>query len=814
MASKFDIGTGFVSVVLSAEGIKQQAEDQIGDPLKQGVESKGDEAQKGFFENFKSGGAKAAGVAGVALGALLTKGFMDSVNAEAGTDNLTAQLGIKNPEYASSLGKIAGATYANNFGENLGAVNEAVKRVIQNGLIPEDAADADIQRITEKALTLSDVFGQDLSKSTKAVAQLIKTGLVKDADEGFDIITRGIQQGTDVSDDFLDTLNEYPIQFQKLGLDAATATGILSQGMKAGARDSDIVADSLKEFSIRAIDGSKLTGEGFAALGLDAAAMSAKIAAGGSSAAEGLDQTLDALRNIEDPVARNAAAVALFGTQAEDLGAALFELDPSNATQALGDFEGAAAGAAAVVGDNTQAKLETFKRKIETAFSGVAGSLGPILSAAPALAGVVTIAGGMGPVFSAAGSAAKLLGSGILSLAKGTASLAVSAAKAVASTVAQTAAWVAQKAVTLAVSAVTKAYTAIQAALNLVMSLNPIGLVVIAIGALIAAFILAYQHIEPFRAIVDTVFQALAGGVKWVIDFVAENWPKILAILTGPIGIAVLLISKNWDTIKEGVSAFIGAVGDLINGFVDIFVRLPLRILGAIVSFGTLLVDKGSDLIRGLVTGYLNIWVSVASFFGDLGGKILGFIGNLGSTLFSKGQEIINGLVNGINNVIAFGFSAIRNLGTTILNSVGDLGSTLYNAGKNVIQGFINGIKDAIGGVKNVLGGLTSSLTSWKGPPSKDKRILISSGEYVIEGFIEGLKSRFPDVQSALGGLTNSLSVGGNLGSLGVSTLASVQPSNMGGRPIVNINNQNNTNADPGEIAAATAFRLITSGAL
>jgi phage-related protein len=216
-----------------------------------------------------------------------------------------------------------------------------------------------------------------------------------------------------------------------------------------------------------------------------------------------------------------------------------------------------------------------------------------------------------------------------------------------------------------------------------------------------------------------------------------------------------------------------------------------------------------------LVTGHLNLWGTVASFFGDIGWKILGFIGNLGSTLYNKGVEIIQGFVNGINAMISFGFGAVRNLGSTILNAVGNLGSTLYWAGRDVIEGFIDGIRDAIGGVQNVLGGLTSKLTSWKGPPSKDKRILISSGEYVIEGFIAGLKSRFPDVQTALGGLTNSLSVGGNLGSLSASPINSnLVGVGRGSSPIININNQNNTNADPGEIAAATAFRLITSGAL
>lgn len=366
------IATAWVQIALSAQGIGNQLKEEL-NPLSEKADEEGKGAAKGFFSNFKEAGTALAGAAGVALGGLLTKGFLDSVNAEAGTDTLAAQLGIQNPSYAKDLGKIAGKVYVGNFGDSLPQVNEALKSVLSNGLLPEDAGNADIQRITEKALTLSQVFGGDLAGSTKAVAQLIKTGLASNADEAFDVITRGYQQGADVSGDFLDTLNEYPIQFKKLGLDAATATGILSQGMKAGARDSDIVADSLKEFSIRAVDGSKLTADGFKALGLDAGVMAERIGAGGDSAASALDETLDKLRAIPDPVARSQAAVALFGTQAEDLGDALFALDPSKAVKGLGDIGGAADKVAAQVGDNTAAKFETFKRKVEVAFQGIGG---------------------------------------------------------------------------------------------------------------------------------------------------------------------------------------------------------------------------------------------------------------------------------------------------------------------------------------------------------------------------------------------------------------------------------------------------------
>jgi hypothetical protein len=68
------------------------------------------------------------------------------------------------------------------------------------------------------------------------------------------------------------------------------------------------------------------------------------------------------------------------------------------------------------------------------------------------------------------------------------------------------------KAVTIAITtfnAIVKIATAIQAAFNLVLSLNPIGLVVLAVAALAAGFVLAYKKIEPFRDLVDSILQKI-----------------------------------------------------------------------------------------------------------------------------------------------------------------------------------------------------------------------------------------------------------------------------------------------------------------
>lgn len=60
-----------------------------------------------------------------------------------------------------------------------------------------------------------------------------------------------------------------------------------------------------------------------------------------------------------------------------------------------------------------------------------------------------------------------------------------------------------------AIAFASKAAAAAQRLWNLAMTANPIGLIVVAVGALVAGIIYAYQHSERFRAIVDAAWAAI-----------------------------------------------------------------------------------------------------------------------------------------------------------------------------------------------------------------------------------------------------------------------------------------------------------------
>lgn len=304
-----------------------------------------------------------AGVAAAGAAAALGKGFVDSLQIDAGRAKLAAQLGLTGKD-AEAAGRMAGEIYGANFGESTEQVNEALRIVRQQFQTLGNTAPGDIKKTTEAALTLSTVFGVDVAESARAAGQLVRTGLVANSKEAFDTLAKGFQSGLNASDDFIETMNEYGGQFQKLGLSGKDALNLISQGLKAGARDTDYVADAFKEFSIRAIDGTSKTVDGFESLGLSAEKTAAAIASGGPAARTATQQVLDGLRAIDDPIERERIGVELFGTKWEDLGQQVFQ-SLSLTKDSIGSTSGAIDQMTNTIGSTGSAKVEKFTRAVE-----------------------------------------------------------------------------------------------------------------------------------------------------------------------------------------------------------------------------------------------------------------------------------------------------------------------------------------------------------------------------------------------------------------------------------------------------------------
>lgn len=507
----------------------------------------------------------AAAAAGVVIAGALTAALADAMEVDNAQAKLAAQLGDE--QWAKELGKVAGHMYTEGWGESVADNMETIRAIMSSGLLAEDATSAEIEAISTKAKALADVFDQDVLATARAAGQMIRNGLAKDAAEAFDILTRGMQQTGDMAGDMMDTWSEYSTQFRKLGLTGVQAMGLMTQGLRAGARDIDTVADGLKEFAIRAADGSKASAEGFKAIGLDAEKMTKIFAKGGPDAAAALDLVLDKLRAIKDPVAREAAAIALFGTKAEDMQKALFAMDLTTATNQMGQVAGAADKMANAVGASAGAQLDSFKRKVQMALVEQLAKAVPYLTATGVW--MNKHAAIVGPLVGALGGLAAIIG---------------------------------------VIIVVTKIWAAVQMALNVAMALNPIGLLIAGIVLLVAGIALLWFKCEGFRNAITAMWEALVFGLKLYWAAVQVVWGAIADFFVG----WWHLFTGTWKKVFEALGALIGWVIDRWNGLIEFITSLPGRITAAAKNMWDGIVNSAKGAVNAVIRAWNALDISVS----------------------------------------------------------------------------------------------------------------------------------------------------------------------------------------------------------
>lgn len=265
--------------------------------------------------------------------------------------------------------------YKDNFGEDFNDIAEAMAEVNKQMTYLDDTQ---LRNATESAFTLRDVFGYEVPESVRAANSMVDAFGVS-ADTAFNLIAQGAQYGLDFSGELLDSIDEYAPQFKKLGLSAEDMFQVFASGTNAGAWNLDKIGDAVKELSIRVIDGSDTTAEGFKLLGLNADEMSKKFGQGGDAAREAFQETIAALKSMEDPLAQNTAGVDLFGTMWEDLGADVVTNltdinDGLDATyDAMGELQ-------KVKYNDLGSMFEGLKRNVELLLLPLGNELIPILS--------------------------------------------------------------------------------------------------------------------------------------------------------------------------------------------------------------------------------------------------------------------------------------------------------------------------------------------------------------------------------------------------------------------------------------------------
>lgn len=368
-------------------------------------------------------------------------------------------------------------------------------------------------KLRSKVQAVSEHFGTDFNETLRAANALSK-GFGISMEDAMKLVQDGLVSGANAGGDFIDTVREYPRYFKEAGLSAEDFIAITTNAAQQGVF-SDKGVDVIKEGNLRIREMTTATADALNGIGISAEKVQADLQAGSITTFDVMQMVAAKLNELPASSAAVGTAIAdIFGGPGEDAGLEYIK------TLANIQLNMDAVKAA------TQGTAEQQERQIqmqENLKNGLSGLID--------LSAIYTDVKPYVDLTAQIGMAAMGIG-GLIKTVK-----AMNVQQAILKTriVAVAAA---QKMVTIA----TTAWTAIQKVLNLVLTANPIGLIITAIGALVAGLIAAYKNCDGFRKIVDKVWEAikplanaimngLAKAFEWLVEKCKEAWQWLKNIL-------------------------------------------------------------------------------------------------------------------------------------------------------------------------------------------------------------------------------------------------------------------------------------------
>lgn len=610
----------------------------------------------------------------------------DSSNAysqfAAATGTATDAMG----EYQTAIENV----YKNNFGDSLEDVAGKMAKVKE---ITGEIDPSNLQTMTEKAITLEDVFGMDMSESLRGVQSLMDHFGIS-SEEAFDLMSSGAQQGLNYSDELGDNIAEYAGKFAEAGFSADEYFQYLQNGSQGGAYNLDKVNDSLNEVTTRLADGTiegaldsfdSNTQEVFKAWQNGKATQQDVVNA--------IVQNIKNTTNEQDKM--NLAATA-FGTMAEDGGTKFIE-SLSSVGDSFDNVKGKADELADVKYDTPQSALQGIGRTLKVdMLQPIVEKLMPYLNKAaawvtanlpaitqkvmdigtkiknevvPAVKNVFEWIQKLSPVIAAVGTA--IAGLALVGFIQNFKTIIAS----------------------------TKLWTAAQWLLNAAMSANPIALVVIAIAALVAAFVVLWNKSESFRnfwinlwdnvkAVASTAWEAITG-------FFSAAWDTIKAVWDVVLGYFQTLwagIQTTFSVVSEVLSGFFSAAWNAIKAIWDFVVGYYQGIWNGIKAVFSVVSSVLTEFFSAAWNGIKGIWDAVSGYFSGIWESVKSVFSGVESWF----QSIFSAAWTAVQGVFSNFGSFFQGLWDTIKSTFSNLGSSLSDAIGGAVKSGLNGVLSMI----------------------------------------------------------------------------------------------------------------------
>jgi tape measure domain-containing protein len=297
----------------------------------------------------------------------------------------------------------------------------------------------------------------------------------------------------------------------------------------------------------------------------------------------------------------------------------------------------------------------------------------------------------------------------------------------------------------------TEAWAVVQGALNVVMAMNPIGLIIIAVAALVAGLIWFFTQTKLGREVwanvwgfIQSTAQAVAtwftgtlvpwftavwaglqAGLQAVGAFFAAVWTGIVTTVQGVLGFLGQVIAAMLAPIQAAWQFFWGTFGGLITAvwnFIVVAVQLAVALVQLVVTTAWGVIQTVTSAAWNAISAVISaVWGAIVATVSAAAAAVWGAISPVLSTIQSAWSAAWNAVAAIIGPIWANITSAVSGAIGNVLSTVSGLqsqlvgffsgaGTWLLSAGRSIVQGLINGITGMISGATGAMSDLLAKV--------------------------------------------------------------------------------------------------------